>query len=136
MSARSGPVNRPFGVTLIAFLTVAAVLWQLVDVATLKAPTSLPAAPAARVQHLARITALWSALGLLAGAGLFGMRRWGWWLGLAYYAGVAVLVGLELPRLSQSADSLTLVVFKVGFALLVIWYLLSRDTRAAFERKK
>jgi hypothetical protein len=138
MPAGGGQPYRPFGVTLIAFLTLAAVLWTLAELAPMlggQSRATLPPAQRSGLERQAHAAAVWAGVGLLAAAGLFAVRRWGWWLALAYYAGTVVLVVLEWPYLDHSTEGLSRVIFKTGFALLVIWYLTSRDLRAVFRRR-
>ena len=131
----SGRPVRPFGVTLIAFITLAAVLITLVGLAKGQALTTAPAHRPASARRLAQFGGVWSAVGLLTAAGLFGMRRWGLWAAVIYYAGTICFVAANLPRLEGSASNLVTVIFKVGFGVLVIWHLTSRDVRTAFRRR-
>ena len=130
MWSSSGRVQRPFGVTLIAFVTLIAVVLPLWSLSKARLPASMPAEEVGRLRAWARLAGMWAALGLLTAAGLFGMRGWGWWLGLVYYLGSIPLLLLRPGPLETST-----LVFQGGLAMLIVLYLLSREVREAFFRR-
>jgi len=130
MANSTGGFPRPFGVTLIAFVTLASAVLPLVAAARVRTPETLPAPQAAEMRRKVQVPGIWAAVGLVAAAGLFGLRRWGWWLALGYHAGTVPLLALR-----QSSPSAGELVFQIGLSVLVIWYLTSRDIRIAFLRR-
>ena len=134
MAGSAGGFPRPFGATLIAFVTLATALIPLWSLAQVSAPDTQAAERPAEMRRWAQLTGLWAGVGLLTAAGLFGMRRWGWWLALVYYAGTVLLTAV-LVASGQSRPTTGLVVFQVGLSVLVVWYLMSRDVRGLFLRR-
>ena len=118
---------RPFGVTLIAFVTLAMSLLPLLALARAPQPTTLPAGQEAELRRWAQAAGMWSALGLVTAAGLFGLRRWGWWMALAYYTGSILILLFRQPAPSRGE-----LIFQVGLAGLILFYLASREVRGLF----
>jgi len=131
MASSTGGVSRPFGVTLIAFVTLLAAVVPLLQLARAPAGASAtqPAERPVEMRRWAQLAGMWGAVGLLTAAGLFGMRRWGWWLALVYYSGSILL--LVMPGLQRGTATM---VDQVGLSVLVVWYLTTREIRTAFRR--
>jgi len=130
-----GFAHRPFGVTMIAFLTLVLSLGSLVSLTRARLPESAPADVVRSVRQHAFWAGTWCALGLISAAGIFAMRRWGLVASVLFYLALIPLALVNERRLNPAHGHTVYVVFWVGLAALVIWHLTSKDTRAHFRKR-
>lgn len=128
--------NRPFGVTMIAFLTVIVALGSLLSLSRARIPEDASPDQVRPIRQHAFWAGTWCALGLVAAAGLFAMRRWGWYATIAFYVAMIPFVLINERLLNPSKSHTFFLIFWLGLAALVLWCLTSRDTRAAFRRRR